>query len=483
MASRDPERPNVLFVVADDLGSWAIGPYGNREAHTPTLDRLASRGVVFENFFCTSPVCSPARASLLTGLIPSQHGVHDWIAAGHVGPGAVDYLAGRDTLDSLLAAAGYRPSLSGKWHLGANDRPRPGFVHWFAHQSGGGPYWDAPMVRDGELIAAKGYLTDLLGDDAEAVLAREVEEGGSAPFLLHLHFTAPHSPWVGVHPSELVELFRDCPFESCPEEPRHPWLLLHNGEVRGAVEAPRASLEGYFAAVAGLDRALGRVLDSLARHRLEEATLVVFLSDNGFNAGHHGIWGKGNGTYPQNMFDTSVRVPAIFAQPGRLEPGRREELVSGYDLLPTLLDYLGVDDVEERRAVAPGRSFARLLEAPKRVGEMTEDPSAPPFVVVFDEYGPVRMVRTARWKYVERTEGPNELYDLVADPGERTNLVDDEAHRSVVADLRSRLDGWFARYVDPTFDGRCLPVTGLGQIGPIGPGREGRFVPLPDGGD
>ena len=153
-----------------------------------------------------------------------------------------------------------------------------------------------------------------------------------------------------------------------------------------------------------------RTLDELA---LRSSTLVIFMSDNGMNCGHHGIWGKGNGTRPQNMYDTSVKVPCLFAQPGRIAPAVRDDLLSGYDVFPTLLDYLGIVDATGRRR--PGRSFRGLLEH----GIALRDRD----IVVYDEYGPVRMVRTREWKYVHRDpDGPHELYDLRRDPGERVNL-------------------------------------------------------------
>ena len=130
MASRDAQRPNVLFVLSDDQGPWAMRCAGNADIVTPTLDRIAARGVRFTDFFCVSPVCSPARASLLTGEIPSRHGVHDWIRAGNMGETRVDYLAGRTLLTDLAVDAGYRVGLVGKWHLGASDVPRRGHVRW-----------------------------------------------------------------------------------------------------------------------------------------------------------------------------------------------------------------------------------------------------------------------------------------------------------------------------------------------------------------
>ncbi|MDQ6620355.1 MAG: sulfatase-like hydrolase/transferase [Pseudomonadota bacterium] len=138
MASRDPARPNVLFVLSDDQRAYALGCGGNPEISTPVLDRLAAAGMRFDNFFCTSPVCSPARASLLTGDVPSRHGVHDWVRVGSMPPTRIDYLAGQTLVTDVLAGHSYRCALVGKWHLGASDVPRSSFVEWFGHQSGNG---------------------------------------------------------------------------------------------------------------------------------------------------------------------------------------------------------------------------------------------------------------------------------------------------------------------------------------------------------
>ncbi|MBR7830511.1 sulfatase-like hydrolase/transferase, partial [Actinospica sp. MGRD01-02] len=435
--------------------------------------------------FCTSPVCSPARASLFTGQLPSQHGVHDWLAYHHAGRTGIDFLEGRLLFTDLLADAGYRLGLSGKWHLGANDRPRRGFVHWYAHESGGGPYFGAPMYRDGERTEEPGYLTDLLADDAISFIADE--SANSDPFHLSLHFTAPHKPWRGQHPRRYTDLYRDCPFDTCPQGPAHPWQPLdEDGFPVGGESDTREALIGYFAATTAMDTAIGRVLDTLERKGLTRSTLVIFSSDNGFNAGHHGIWGKGNGTFPQNMYDSSVMVPFIVAQPGRIRAGRTESaLLSQYDVLPTLVSYLGLDHTADPDSDLPGRSFAHLLDGspdPNSAsgGEPGRVPSREPGheveedherVVVYDEYGPVRMIRTRAWKYVHRyPHGLHELYDLAADPGEERNLAHLETYSPTRDDLAARLDAWFARYVDPTFDGARLPVTGGGQRTPVRPG-------------
>lgn len=459
MASKDPYRPNVVFVLTDDQGPWAMGCAGNAEIRTPNLDRLAATGTRFDRFFCTSPVCSPARASILTGQLPSRHGVHDWIRAGNVrtdDSAPQPYLAGQLAYTDVLAANGYDCGLSGKWHLGDSARPQHGFTHWYAHQLGGGPYYDAPVVRDGTLTTESGYITDAITDDALEFL--DTRAGTDRPFYAGVHYTAPHSPWIDQHPTEYVDLYRDCAFDSCPDEAPHEWSLPET-VPRQTRERRLETLRGYFASVTALDHGVGRIIDRLEQLGLRQSTLICFLSDNGFNCGHHGIWGKGNGTYPQNMYDTSVLVPALMSQPGRIPTGTvRSELLSGYDVSPTLLEYVGIEAPDELTASAPGRSFTSLLR-----GSPTSDESDG-FVVVYDEYGPVRMIRTREWKYVHRyPDGPNELYDLVNDPNERANLAAEHGHQARLRELQRTLIDWFGRHSDPRRDGLKLPVTGKGQ--------------------
>ncbi|MCS7458557.1 sulfatase-like hydrolase/transferase [Paenibacillus doosanensis] len=454
-------RTNVLFILSDDQGAWAMGCAGNSEIRTPNLDRLAATGIRFDNFFCTSPVCSPARATLLTGRIPSQHGVHDWIREGSMGEGAIEYLHGQTGYTELLAAGGYSCGLSGKWHLGDSIHPQKGFSHWFVHQSGGSPYYNAPMIRNGEPVVEPGYLTEVITDDALQFLDRQTEE---EPFYLSVHYTAPHSPWIGNHPEEYVKLYEDCPFESCPQEPAHPWTIP---------DAPwgsdwRENLKGYFAAVTAMDAQIGRLIDKLEEKDLRENTLIVFMGDNGFNCGHHGFWGKGNGTFPQNMYDTSVKVPAIFSHPGTLAEGEVcSAMLSGYDFMPTLLEYVGIE--HPGAAGLPGASFAPLLR-----GESMKERE---HIFVFDEYGPVRMIRNREWKYVHRYPyGPHELYDLASDPDERVNLLEHggEASGERAAELKAELDEWFVRYVDPRLDGAREAVRGGGQVALAGTAGKGK---------
>lgn len=472
---RRADRPHIIVFMSDDQGAWALGAAGNHEIRTPVLDGLAAGGVRLDRFFCASPVCSPARASLLTGRIPSGHGVHDYLDGPHTGPHSVDYLAEVPAFTDALADAGYRLGLSGKWHLGASDVPRRGFVHWYALQGGGSPYREAPMLRGATPETATGYLTDAIADDAIHFL--DDEAGRPDPFFLAVNFTAPHKPFAGQHPDEFTALYQDCTFESCPQEEPHPWMRHLGGAPIGGEPDTREALIGYFAAVSAMDAAIGRVLDRLRAHGLEQDTIVVFLSDNGFNCGHHGIWGKGNGTFPMNMYDESVLVPFLVAAPGRVAQGKVvDDLLSAYDFAATLLDLAGIDGTAFE--AGPGRSFAaRLRETPEEQTEQTEvEPERA--VVVHSEFGPVRMIRTEHRKYVHRFPyGPHEFYDLDADPGERRNLVGDPASADEIGVLRRRMHGWFATHAEPDVDGAALPVFGAGQLAPLGDDPLGAFAP------
>lgn len=470
-------QPNIVFFLSDDQGPWALGCAGNEDIHTPVLDELAANGTRLENFFCVSPVCSPARASLMTGQIPSRHGVHDYLTGVEVGADAPDYLAGQPIFTDVLADHGYRMGLSGKWHLGANDAPRKGFVHWYGLEGGGSPYTQATMYRNGERTETTTYLTDAITEDAQEFVAREAarqQAGGAEPFFLAVNYTAPHKPWKGQHPQEFEDLYADCDFASVPQEEPHPWQPTVDGVAIGGEADVRAALVGYFAAVSAMDAAIGRVVAQLDELGLRRNTIIIFSSDNGFNTGHHGIWGKGNGTFPQNMYDSSVKVPAIFHWPGHIASGAvREELLSAYDVAATILELTGLDPAPFE--TGPGTSFAPLLR-----GETAVPGGEDGAVVVFDEYGPVRMIRSRELKYVHRyPHGPHELYDMVADPGERVNLMDDGGTHPALPALRARLAGWFARHGVPEFDGAALPVVGAGQFLPVAT-RAGAGSTTPD---
>jgi arylsulfatase A-like enzyme len=228
----------------------------------------------------------------------------------------------------------------------------------------------------------------------------------------------------------------------------------------------RWPLLGYFASVTAMDDNIGRLLTVLDDMGIRQNTLVIFASDNGFSCGQHGFWGKGNGTAPRNMYESSIKVPFIVSHPGSIAGGRvHQGMASAYDVLPTLLEYVGLPMPERRGLV--GQSFLpALLGAPMQEREP---------VFVFDEYGETRMIRTSEWKYVHRyPDGPHELWDLRNDPDERRNLVADAAQTVRVRDMRGALEDWFARHSDPALDATRQGVTGRGQMRPVLPGWEGR---------
>ncbi len=464
-------KPNILFILTDDQGPWALGAAGNEELHTPHLDQLAKEGVRFENFFCASPVCSPARASILSGKIPSAHGVHDWIRSGNVDKELVDkldiknpyggygdekkpiqYLAGQRTYTDALVEAGYTCALSGKWHLGDSMTPQHGFTHWYTIGKGGAHYYKPDIIENGQINIEEQYVTNLITNRAIEFM-HELSETDK-PFYLSVHYTAPHSPWErDQHPKEYIDMYEDCAFNSVPDIPDHEHLTVP--PVYGTPKR-KENLQGYFAAITAMDADVGRLMDTLDELKIKENTIVVFLSDNGMNMGHHGIWGKGNGTFPQNMFEESIKVPFIISYPGLDTRVDRVEtsLASALDIYPTLLDLVGVEDPYTR--TLPGTSLVPTLKE-----EETRDRP----VFICEEYGPVRMIRTKTMKYVHRFPyGPHELFNLEEDPGELNNLIDDPDMEETVVNLRSELNLWYRQYVNPDIDGSREEVTGLGQL-------------------
>ena len=467
-------RPNILFVMTDDQGAWAMNCANTPELYTPNLNRIAESGMRFDNFYCASPVCSPARASLLTGTIPSAHGVHDWIRSGNVdavkfekqgkeNPYAggyvnervpISYLEGQTTYTDVLTENGYQCALAGKWHLGNSVCPQHGFSKWYTIGLGGCCYYHADMVENGEITVEHGkYVTELITDKALQFL-NELHSD-EKPFYLSVHYTAPHSPWgEEQHPKKWIDYYKDCEFSNIPDIPDHPDMTT--GPVYGT-EKRRENLVGYFAAISAMDEQLGRILDRLEELRLTENTLVIFTADNGMSMGQHGIWGKGNGTFPMNMYDTAIKVPFLASYLARIPKGSIcSAMVSAYDLFPTLLELTGCSYKGER--ILPGKSFLGCL-----FGE--EEDRRENALVVFDEYGPVRMIRTKEWKYIHRYPyGKNELYHLTEDPGEETNLYGKADYEKIAAEMRVEMENWFRRYVNPEIDGAKEGVTGSGQL-------------------
>lgn len=420
-------RPNVVFFMTDDHGFWAMGAYGCPEMYTPNLDRLAAGGALFTRGYACTPVCSPSRATFYTGKLPSHHGVQDFLMADDsYGPKTRRFLQGHVTFSQALKDHGYACGMAGKWHLGDDLRAQAGFDHWYtALPGGGGGGYKAPeFLVNGKKVQAPDYKTDFVGDCA----VRFIEENRNKSFCLVVPFYAPHTPF-DYQPEKYRLPYKDSPFTCFPEPPRHPQRRGQFERYHGSQEAKTS----YSALVTGVDHNVGRVIAKLDDLGLKENTVVVFSADQGWNAGHHGVWGKGNATIPFNMFEESTRVPLIWYHPGRIRSGQVvSAMVSSYDFFPTLLDYLGIDLPADPQRV--GRSYAGFLrgESPTWQNEL------------YFEYGYTRAIQTVNLKYIERSEGwPNELFDLEADPGETVNRVGAPEYREQVRQLRLRLHRFF----------------------------------------
>jgi arylsulfatase A-like enzyme len=412
--------------MTDDHGAWSTGAYGCAAGHTPNIDRLAAGGAKFSRAFACTPVCSPSRITYLTGTIPSRHGVQDWLVpADSVGPASRNWYAGLTTYSEILARNGYRLGMCGKWHMGHDDRAQAGFSYWATVPGGGGTYRNPTFVVNGETRPMQGFKTDLVVEFALDFLSRQSRDN---PFYLLVPFYAPHTPY-DYQPAEYRKPHEGSSFACFPQRPKHPWqnpeLARHHGN--------RASMHAYSALVTGVDHNVGRVLKFLEDRGLRENTLVIFTADQGWNAGHHGVWGKGNGTVPFNMYEESLRVPMIWNQPGRIGAGQTlDPMVSSYDFFPTILDYLGVSAPADRRR--PGRSYAGFLRGRRPQWRNR----------LYFEYAYVRGIRTENLKYIERTkEWPGEFYDLEADPGETRNAIDDPRHKRQLDGLRGDLKAFF----------------------------------------
>jgi uncharacterized sulfatase len=425
-------RLNIVSIVTDDQASWSVGAYGNADARTPVLDRLAREGALFRNAFVTTPVCSPSRAGFLTGRYGTEVGIRDWIspeeAAGGLGlpPGTV-------TWPAILREHGWRTALVGKWHLGRGPRSHPvsfGIARFFGFLDGGNTPMDPTLEVEGREQSLKGSLPDLLTDEA----IRFVTESRDRPFALLLHFRAPHLPYGPVPEADAAAV-----------RGLDPAIPDARGLDRTQV---KAWTRDYLASVHSVDRNVGRLLEALDRLGLGGKTIVLFTGDNGYNIGHHALHTKGNGHWvaggvagpPRpNMFDTSLRVPLLVRGP-RVPAGREvAEMVTQLDTLPTVLGLLGVP--------LP----AGLVQHGSDISPLLRGESVPWRDTVFGEFdmhhytlARMRMIRTARYKLVRYLGASfqDELYDLSEDPGETRNLYRSEAARAVREDLEKRLAEW-----------------------------------------
>ncbi len=443
----DPNR-NIIIILNEDHGQWALSSYGNRDVNTPTLDYLARTGVQMENAFTPIPVCSPSRACLLTGRYPSQHGMHDYLANQDDEVENNPWLENEIFLSQLLSNAGYQVALSGKWHLSNDHLPQAGFEYWFTHshhypiEHGGSHIYS----DQGDFITLTGYKTQILTDRAISFLR---ERNPKQPFFLLLSNTASHAPW-NRHPERLVDQYRHQTFESISDDVAYPFGKQNLESTFDTRLQPQEAQAQYYAAASQIDEATGRVMDELEANGLRESTLLIFTSDHGLNCGQHGMWGKGNATFPYNMVDESIRIPLIFNQPGYLYQGqRRNEYVDHCDVFQTLVDYAGLELPERGENYYPGLSFLPILN---NSGSL-EGGDWRNYQIC--EYGDLRMLRTETHKLILRyhEEGANELFDIKKDCRETVNIYNEKEMQPLVESLTLKMNNFFARYEDPVKSG------------------------------
>lgn len=453
VAADAASAPNVVLIMTDNHGAWTLGCYGNPEIATPNIDRLAAEGIRFSRCFSSNAVCSPTRATWLTGLLPSQHGVHRYLGAGgaQVGPEAYNTIAEFRSLPEILAEAGYTCGLVGKWHLGDNLRPQDGFRYWITMPHGHTTtFYDAEVIDEGKIRREPTYLTDFWTEHALRFLDQTKDE----PFFLLLTYNGPYGLGQSLNEparNRHAARYADQPMLSFPREPIHPWLRATRQFVNNPVAIRR-----YAAEISGVDDGVGRVMAALRQRGLDEKTVVIFTADQGLCGGHHGMWGMGDHSQPLHTFDETCHVPLIWRGPAGIPAGRTSDLmVSNYDFLTTLLNYLRLADRTPISPQSPGRDYSPVLR-----GQSIEWKNE-----IFYEFEDSRMIRTADWKYTRRFPGgPDELYHLAHDPGERQNLAGNPGFSASEAQMRERLAAFFDRYADPQYD---LWRDGRSKAGPV----------------
>jgi len=446
--SSESKRPNILYIMSDDHASHAMTCYGSRINETPHMDRIAEGGVRLDNCFCTNSICTPSRASILTGKYSHLNGV---LTLGH-------QMDGRQmTFPKLLQQEGYQTCIIGKWHLGHGGIHDPtGFDYWNV-LPGQGLYHNPVMHDMGEETVFEGYVTDLITDFSLEWLERRDRD---RPFCLLTHHKAPHRRWEpdDKHADmyEDIELPEPETFDddhsghaeaarACEMSVEHhltPEDLKHREPPTGLSPAELKSwkyqcyIKDYLRCVASVDDNVGRMLDYLDEQGLTEDTVVVYTSDQGFFLGDHGWYDK------RFMYEESLRMPFVVQYPSEIPAGTtNDDIILNTDFAATFLDYAGIETPREMQS----DSFRANLRA-----ETPDDWRSAMYYRyfmhcagghhVYAHYG----VRTRRYKlifYYEEEPGPQEweLFDLEEDPYEMCSVYDEPDYADVVEELKVEL--------------------------------------------
>ncbi len=446
-AAQDRRRPNVLFLIADDLNN-DLGVYG-APVRSPNIDRLAARGVRFDRAYVQYPLCSPSRSSFLTGRRPDATGVLTNPGKNPMSPNFREKLPDAVTLPQFFRANGWFTARVGKlfhygvpnnigsgglddylsWDVAINPRGRDREVHdrifsLRPGQFGGTLSWLALESADTD------HTDGIAANEAIALLERF--KRNKETFFLALGFYRPHTPYVaprryfGMYPRDRIELppLSDADRSRTPEA---AYRSAHKEQDAMSDDLRRDAIQAYRASTTFMDAQVGRVLDALGRLGLAENTIVVFTSDHGYHLGDHGLWQK------MTVFERSARVPLIIAAPSAKARGATARgLAELVDVYPTLVELAGLTP----KGPLDGVSLAPMLA----------DPAATVKDAAFTQVRNGYAIRTDRWRYIEWAEGEqgSQLYDMDTDPAETTNLAGDSRYANTVKDLRARLAAYRA---------------------------------------
>ncbi|MEK6288021.1 MAG: sulfatase [Acidobacteriota bacterium] len=437
-------RPNIVFILIDDLRWDELGIAGHPFIKTPNIDRIAREGARFRNAFMTTPLCSPSRASFLTGQYAHTHGITDNVdrsAASH-------RLA---TFPLLLHQSGYETAFIGKWHMGNDDSPRPGFDRWVSFK-GQGTYLDPDINDDGKAVKPSGYITDILNGYAVEFIKR----GHDKPFLIYLAHKAVHPEVtqnndgsVNVADAELfipAERHRNLyAGRTVPRRPNYnrapegkPALQRQIGNLPplGANTGTRdEAILGRQRSLMAIEDGVGEIFKALKETGQLDKTVIVFASDNGYFYGEHGL-----SVERRLAYEESIRMPLLVRYPRMIKAGMvRNEFALNIDLAPTLLSIAGVPVPGNMQ----GRSLVPLLKSEKikwRDSFLIEYHSDRVFPRIV-QMG-YKAVRTGRWKYIHYLElkGMDELYDLKTDPYEMKNLINQPGSEKALGGMQKEMD-------------------------------------------
>lgn len=428
-------HPNVVLIVAEDLAAWMLGCYGNLEIKTPNLDKLAVSGVRFINNFACTPASSASLATLLTGRIPRQHGIVDYLTStprknperGQSAPPAS--FATEVLLSDVLSPAGYRCGFVGRWNLGNDQHPGHGFSETFTLPAGEAAPLNPTLLVNGQQSQEAGLTYEVLGRQGAAFIDRQ-----NGPFLLVVSYPAASGDGL---PPKYLDLYKDAAFQTIGIQPVAASALDGKESLADTV----ASIRKVAAAISVLDEQVGVLQKKLIQKGVFENTIVVFTSVTGQFLGRRGLWGSGYASNPPNLFEEAVNTPLIVSWPGRIPTqASRPELVSAADLVPTLCDATGVAVPSARNL--SGRGILTIASGkPLRKRQTWKD-------LVFGELRGADMARDNRFKLILREEdqGASELYDLRKDPRERTNQYENQEYADVRTRLTAELRTWHEKY-------------------------------------